>query len=881
MVLASEEDRAPVMQLWDLRFAASPVKMFEKHEKGILSIAWCPHDSELLLSAGKDNNVYCWNPNSEQYGGEVVYEVPSTSQWCFNVQWCPRHPGLISTASFDGRISIYSLLGGSGADQGKSEPQASVPVDPSDPFSGIGSKPVQKVTEPLKKPPKWLRRPCAARFGFGGKLVSFGPSAPTTVSISQVTTEVEFVARSEALESALSEGDFSEYCSVKMDNAPTQQEKDIWEFMKVTFEAEPRQQFLQLLGYNAEELEQKLSDYIGTPSLSSAATGNDLDISALSQKMESLAQTSTIDDDFNLVDLSSTVQQSTAPAKFDICTSEDVDGQLSRALLVGNFTAAVEICLKEDRMADALVLAVAGGSELFSKTQQVFFDRNQSKVKRLMSAVVNRSWSDIATNASLDNWREVLAALVTFAGPEDFAPLCDLLGDRMEREASGAFSEHACLCYICSGNVDKFIDCWRKSTEDTCSPVALQDLVEKVVLLKKAVEKERRQQKETTHPFFVEKLCLYSSLLASQGNLKSAYSYLKHTTGAESDLLRDRLYHAQTYKPGMGVAPATPFEPASVSTVQPSAPSTVNQPTASTQLSSGGVYGTGVGGTTSYPQGTVYGGHTGQQPGYHSTAVVTQPGPVYKETFQPPPPTSHVGSAYAPPPPIQPTMQVPGGKPTLPSNLAPIQGSPSQPRKPNQPLSYMYRNDEPGWNDPPMLQKPKAKPPTPVSVSAPIMNPMPTVQTTVPSDTGPAVMVPSGSSSYQEPQPKVTTPVTPQAPEPPIEKTPIPAEYVPMVTTFVNMAERTRTAAVNQALKRKVDEVNKKLEALQDLLREKKLSQSTIQGLSYIAQAIESHSYQQGLEQYHAMVTTASFSEIGPFIPGIKVLLQLGLQLNI
>ena len=25
----------------------------------------------------------------------------------------------------------------------------------------------------LKSPPKWLRRPCGASFGFGGKLVSF------------------------------------------------------------------------------------------------------------------------------------------------------------------------------------------------------------------------------------------------------------------------------------------------------------------------------------------------------------------------------------------------------------------------------------------------------------------------------------------------------------------------------------------------------------------------------------------------------------------------------------------------------------------------------------------------------------------------------------
>ena len=58
-------------QLWDLRFAASPVKVFEKHEKGILSIAWCPQDSDLLLSAGKDNHVFCFNPNSAEYGGEV------------------------------------------------------------------------------------------------------------------------------------------------------------------------------------------------------------------------------------------------------------------------------------------------------------------------------------------------------------------------------------------------------------------------------------------------------------------------------------------------------------------------------------------------------------------------------------------------------------------------------------------------------------------------------------------------------------------------------------------------------------------------------------------------------------------------------------------
>lgn len=36
LCLASEEDHYPVIQLWDLRFATSPVKIFEGHEKFVL-----------------------------------------------------------------------------------------------------------------------------------------------------------------------------------------------------------------------------------------------------------------------------------------------------------------------------------------------------------------------------------------------------------------------------------------------------------------------------------------------------------------------------------------------------------------------------------------------------------------------------------------------------------------------------------------------------------------------------------------------------------------------------------------------------------------------------------------------------------------------------
>ena len=34
-------------------------------------MAWCPQDSDLLLTAAKDNCVLCWNPNSSQPGGKL------------------------------------------------------------------------------------------------------------------------------------------------------------------------------------------------------------------------------------------------------------------------------------------------------------------------------------------------------------------------------------------------------------------------------------------------------------------------------------------------------------------------------------------------------------------------------------------------------------------------------------------------------------------------------------------------------------------------------------------------------------------------------------------------------------------------------------------
>ena len=74
---------------------------------GVLSIAWCPYDADLLLSCGKDNRILCWNPNASVQGGEVLYEMPLSSQWSFDVQWCPRNPSVISSCAFDGHVRYF------------------------------------------------------------------------------------------------------------------------------------------------------------------------------------------------------------------------------------------------------------------------------------------------------------------------------------------------------------------------------------------------------------------------------------------------------------------------------------------------------------------------------------------------------------------------------------------------------------------------------------------------------------------------------------------------------------------------------------------------------------------------------------------------------
>uniref|UniRef100_A0A8C7LG69 Protein transport protein Sec31A n=1 Tax=Oncorhynchus mykiss TaxID=8022 RepID=A0A8C7LG69_ONCMY len=870
LVLASEDDRMPVIQMWDLRFATSPLKVLENHTRGLLSIAWSQADPELLLSSAKDNRILCWNPNT----GEVIYELPTTNQWCFDIQWCPRNPALLSAASFDGWISVYSVMGGSlEAQQQSRADQISSSFDTMDPF-GTGQvlpplqvpqpTPQTTLVAPLKKPPKWVRRPVGASFAFGGKLITFeSPKAPVQspqpvpvprqVFVSQVTTETELLQRSRELQAALQSGSLSDYCQAKIHKAPTDSEQDIWRFLLVNFEDEARVKFLRLLGFSKEDLERKISTCLGK---NLQPNGHGVDANDLAEKIQLLS--------------TQNVQRKT----FFFYA----DGLISQALLVGNFEGAVDLCLNEGRYAEAILLAISGGQELLQKTQQTYLEKQRNSISMLISSVVTQNWGDIVQSCALDNWKEALAALLTYAHPKEFAHLCETLGSRLEGERTEKRCLQACLCYICSGNIEKLVECWALQ-RDCSSPLVLEDLVEKMMVLRKSVERLRNSEVAVQSPVLADKLTHYAGLLASQGSLATALSYLPDT----SDQVNTTSHSSSRYLINQELVRKA-FHCTCVCDIEtclfyiiyfylnviyklcPAEPGTV---TCQTLLQ------TGLDVTCLSP---VCSGFSPLQPFQPQqqpmSAGLGGPGLSAFPTGPAMPGSSLSGHPLPP-------FSAPGGLPTMPSPGPPPSGfTPTSLPSGPMPLSYQQPGAPVGMYPPGGSHLHSQGPP-----AGPPSGPYPPLGPGYPQGGPGAPAVKSFSAPSVAPPPTGTDHdaihLLQALPAERVEQREIPAEHMVLKQTFDSLVQRCQLAAQDPQTKRKLDDASKRLGYLYDKLREHSLSNNILGGLHEISRCVAGQNYQRGLEVHTAVVTSSNFSEIQAFMPILKVVMTIANKLGV
>ncbi|RMC11602.1 hypothetical protein DUI87_11723 [Hirundo rustica rustica] len=827
LVLSSEDDRLPVIQIWDLRFATSPLSQLEGHTRGVLSVSWCQADPELLLSSAKDNRILCWNPSM----GEVVYELPIRSQWCFDVQWCPRNPSVFSAATFDGWINIYSVMG--------------------------GNLEAQQKTQADK---------------FGGKLITFGltkapgqqmqQTYPHQVFISQVTTETEFLLRSKELQMALQSGNLLDYCQGKIQTAKLPFDENLWNFLKIFFvflisigtqvnlEQESRTKLLKLLGYSKEDLQKKIASCLsnGIPDKQPLPEAGDTNAAPDQLLMNS-------SDDVAAVSSSSAFFDNLIPqnmSTLEIPVTQDTDGLISQALLLGNFEGAVELCMRAERFADAIILAIAGGDKLLKETQKRYFAKQKTNLSvcltglllplQLLSSIVQQNWQDIVCMCDLQSWKEALAILLTYSKHEDYAQLCDMLGARLESEGDAALSNDACLCYISSGNVERLVECWVKNHE-TSSPLALQDLIEKVMVLSRSIEMLQGTAAPAPGPVLAERITQYANLLASQGCLAAAMNYLPSSSKEASTGPQASLYSRGHPYPqyNLGLNPAT-VSGSAVSQSQPFGPVGV-RPVGPAPFSS----------QPSLP---------GQSIPVGVQAPMTSPGvPLPRPALFTPAsvPSSQLPAACPLPVANQSPLDFSSAPFNCPMNMGYPQGGPGAPStKPLPAAIPPPPTAQESWSDPSTgrggLQKKKLPEKfTPLApITAPVMG--------LPAE--PQGMHPQLSrlqESGQSPPgaPKEGSLQYHQLPGESIEKKELPPEHQALKTTFEGLVQRCSAVATDP------------------------LSPTILMGLHEIARCIEAKNYPQGLLVHTQVVSSSSFSEVSGFMPILKVLMTIAGKLNV
>lgn len=277
------------------------------------------------------------------------------------------------------------------------------------------------------RPPKWMRPSSSVSFGFGGALVSCG-SADRYVRMSTVVEEESFAKLSVDFESVLESTNVAEYCykrATKTENTP---EAELWAFMQISFDPNARQQLLGMLGFDPETITNKANTYAED-------------------------------------DIADGVEKLAVNDKAGGPMTKTTEQMVNQAIMVGNFDAAVECCFRMGHMADALLLASYGGGDLWTKTQQRYFEVQVEKRSflPLVSAVFGDGLSNLVQKSDPKDWKETLAIILTYAKVEEYHALCDALGDLLEQSGD---ERNASLCFMCSMNLGRVGKYWRQQLDE-------------------------------------------------------------------------------------------------------------------------------------------------------------------------------------------------------------------------------------------------------------------------------------------------------------------------------------------------------------------------------------------------------------------------------
>jgi hypothetical protein len=104
-------------------------------------------------------------------------------------------------------------------------------------------------------------------------------------------------------------------------------------------------------------------------------------------------------------------------------------GLVKKNFIVGNRESAVELCIKQGRMTDALLIAHQDPG-LFAKVRDRYLAQQSDPFLKTMGSVVKSEMFDMVITSDLGNWKETLALIATYS--QDAGTYCE--GDNHIRE---------------------------------------------------------------------------------------------------------------------------------------------------------------------------------------------------------------------------------------------------------------------------------------------------------------------------------------------------------------------------------------------------------------------------------------------------------------
>lgn len=710
------------------------------------------------------------------------------TNWTFQTRWNPHNPNFFATASFDGKISVQTIqntrneTAGAIADQNQA-------LDGEDFFARAQTQP-QVSNFSLPKAPKWLERPCGASFGFGGRVVSIGLSEKgkrgSNIKITPFEVDESVGKATETFETALKEGDLRSICETRATDAASEEDKSDWKVIEALISENPKKGIIEYLGFqdqSADEAAESLAK-LGLdkeeetngeekkepekePEKEKQSRGPG---AKKHKRLQSMFNDTTPEADAFLSDIAAS-KEAKINNPFQIFNGSESDAEkgITRALLLGDFERAVDVALKEDRLSDAFMIAICGGPKCVEKAQEHYFSKQTDGPNyiRLLASIVGKNLWDVVHNADLSNWKEVMAALCTFADEKEFADLCEALGDRLEDQIRAsddkAARKDASLCFLVGSKLEKVVGIWTEelreneqkgletATDSSSFSVhvrALQGLIEKVTIFRQVTnfqDTERAKEADWKLGNLYDKYIEYADVVATHGRLQIAQQYLdlvpvKHP---EAEIARSRIQLAMRQAaPKRGQATTAPATRAPATRPLPPQPAAFQPPTSFTPAAA--------------PQ-NPYAQTTAATP-YTPAAAVNLYAPTAAVTPQPSTnPYAPAGAGSYAPTGYQPTAPSAFGAPPGASVPPPPRASSSQ--SPANVSTYTTATNLPAWNDLPDDFMKSSRRATPAAGGRAVGSPFPNQSPTL--TQGPP---PVGPPTAQRPP---SVPPPPKGPAPP------------------------------------------------------------------------------------------------------------------